>query len=136
MSLEVHLRIAGFLLLLLAAIHPFMPKELGWKEDLAKLTLVNRQVFLVHVGFIVLMLVLMGSLALFYAEDLAAPGRLSRAVLGGLAIFWGLRLLTQQLIYDRGLWRGNFRYTAVHVVLTLLWTYLTAVFGWGWWTGR
>lgn len=36
--------------------------RLGWKEDLAKLTPVNRQVFLVHVGFIALMLVLMGSL--------------------------------------------------------------------------
>jgi hypothetical protein len=134
MSLELHLRIAGVLLLLLAAIHPLMPKELGWKEDLAKLTLVNRQVFLVHVGFIVLMLILMGALALFYAGELAAPGRLARAILGGLAVFWGLRLLTQQLVYDRSLWRGNPRYTAVHIAFTLLWTYLTAVFAWGWWS--
>ena len=134
MTLELHLRIAGALLLLLAAVHPLIPKELGWKEDLAKLTLVNRQIFLVHVGFIALMLVLMGGLALFYADELATPGRLSRAVLGGLALFWGLRLLTQQLVYDRSLWRGNPRYTAVHVVLTLMWSYLTAVFGWGWWS--
>jgi hypothetical protein len=134
MSLELHLRIAGVLLLLLAALHPLMPKELGWKEDLAKLTLVNRQVFLVHVGFIVVMLILMGALALFYAAELAAPGRLARAILGGLAVFWGLRLLTQQFVYDRSLWRGNPRYTAVHIVFTLLWTYLTAVFAWGWWS--
>ena len=134
MSLELHLRIAGALLLLLAALHPLMPKELGWKEDLSKLTPVNRQVFLVHTGFIVLMLVLMGTLAILYAEDLAASGRLARAVLGGLAIFWAARLFTQQFIYDRSLWRGNPRYTAVHVVFTLLWTYLTAVFGWGWWS--
>ena len=103
--------------------------------NLAKLTLVNRQVFLVHVGFIVLMLILMGSLALFYAGELVTPGRLSRAVLGGLALFWGLRLFTQQFIYDRSLWRGNPRYTAAHIALTLLWIYLTAVFGWGWWRG-
>jgi len=133
MSLELHLRIAGVLLLLLAAIHPLMPKELGWKQDLAKLTPINRQVFLVHVGFIVLMLVLMGSLALFYAAELATPDRLSRAVLGGLALFWGLRLFTQQFVYDRSLWRGNPRYTAVHIALTVLWLYLTVVFGWGWW---
>jgi len=38
MSLELHLRIAGTLLILLAAAHLFFPKELGWKEDLAKLT--------------------------------------------------------------------------------------------------
>lgn len=133
MSLEVHLRIAGALLLLLAAAHPFLPKQLGWKDDLAKLTLLNRQIFLVHVGFIVLILVLFGALALFFASDLVAPSRLATAVLAGLTLFWGLRLLTQQLIYDRSLWRGNRRNTVFHILASLLWTYLTAVFGWGWW---
>jgi hypothetical protein len=133
-SLELHLQVAGVLLLLLAALHPALPKQLGWKDDLAKLTLVNRQIFLVHVGFIVLLLVLMGCLALFYAAELAAPSRLSRAVLGGLAVFWTLRLLTQQLVYDRSLWRGHRRNTVVHLVFTLLWIYLAGVFGYGWWS--
>jgi hypothetical protein len=133
LSLETHLRIAGALLLLLAAAHPFFPKQLGWKEDLAKLTLLNRQIFLVHVGFIVLILVLFGTLALGFAGDLVAPSRLAAAVLGGLTLFWGLRLLTQQLIYDRSLWRGHRRNTVLHILASLLWTYLTAVFGWGWW---
>ncbi|HEX9941152.1 MAG TPA: hypothetical protein VGG03_03990 [Thermoanaerobaculia bacterium] len=133
MSLEVHLRIAGALLLLLAAAHPLFPKQLGWKEDLAKLTLLNRQIFLVHVGFIVLILVLFGTLALFFAGDLVAPSRLAAAVLAGLTVFWGLRLLTQQLVYDRSHWRGNRRNMVIHILATLLWTYLTAVFGWGWW---
>jgi hypothetical protein len=132
-SLEIHLRLAGVLLLLLATLHPFLPKQLGWKEDLAKLTLLNRQIFLVHVGFIVLMLVLLGVLALFFAADLVAPSRLAAAILGGLTLFWGLRLLTQQFIYDRSLWRGNRRNTLLHVLASLLWTYLTVVFAWGWW---
>jgi len=132
-SLEVHLRIAGTLLLLLAAAHPFFPKQLGWKEDLAKLTLLNRQIFLVHVGFIVLMLVLFGTLALFFAHDLVVPSRLATAVLAGLTLFWGLRFLTQQFIYDRSLWRGNRRKTVLHIVASLLWAYFAVVFGWGWW---
>jgi hypothetical protein len=132
MSLETHLRIAGALLLLLAAAHPFFPKQLGWKEDLAKLTLLNRQIFLVHVSFIVLILVLFGS-PLFFAADLATPSRLAAAVLAGLTLFWGLRLLTQQLVYDRSHWRGHRRNTAIHILASLLWCYLTAVFGWGWW---
>ncbi len=133
MSLEVHLRIAGVLLLLLAAAHPFFPKQLGWRDDLAKLTLLNRQIFLVHAGFIVLLLVLFGALVLFFAGDLVAPSRLATAVLAGLTLFWGLRLLTQQFIYDRSLWRGNRRNTILHVLASLLWTYLTIVFGLGWW---
>jgi hypothetical protein len=132
-SLEIHLRIAGALLLLLAAAHVFFPKELGWKEDLAKLTLLNRQIFLVHAGFIMLILVLFGVLALGFAKELVAPSRLAAAVLGGLTLFWGLRLITQQFIYDRSLWRGNRRNTALHILASLLWLYLTAVFGWGWW---
>lgn len=133
MSLEFNLRIAGALLLLLAASHVFFPKELGWKEDLAKLTLLNRQIFLVHTGFIMLILVLFGVLSLGFAADLVAPSRLAAAVLGGLTLFWGLRLITQQFIYDRALWRGNRRNTILHILATLLWIYLTAVFGCGWW---
>ena len=54
-------------------------------------------------------------------------------MLGGLTLFWGLRLLTQVFVYDRGLWRGNPRRTAVHVAAVLLWLYLAIVFGWGFW---
>ena len=133
MSLELNLRIAGALLLLLAGAHVFFPKELGWKKDLAKLTLLNRQIFLVHTGFIMLILMLFGVLALGFTADLIAPSRLAAAVLGGLTLFWGLRLVTQQFIYDRALWRGNRRNTILHILATLLWIYLTAVFGWGWW---
>jgi len=132
-SLEFHLRLAGALLLLLAAAHVFFPRLLGWKEDLAKLTLLNRQVFLVHVGCIMLILTLFGALALFFTADLVAPSRLAAAVLGGLTLFWGLRLLTQHLVYDRRLWLGHRRNTVLHVLATLLWIYLTGVFGWGWW---
>ncbi len=133
MSLELHLRIAGALLLLLASAHLLFPKELGWKEDLAKLTLLNRQIFLVHVGFIMLILALFGALALGFTADLVAPSRLAKAVLGGLTLFWGLRLVTQQFVYDRRLWQGSRRNTILHILASLLWIYLTAVFGWGWW---
>jgi len=133
MSLELHLRIAGALLLLLAAAHVFFPKQLGWKEDLAKLTLLNRQIFLVHVGFIMLTLILFGVLSFSYAAELVAPSRLAKAVLFGLTLFWGLRLITQQFIYDRRLWRGDRRNTVLHVLASLLWLYLTLLFGWGWW---
>jgi len=133
MNLETHLRVAGVLLLLLAAVNTLLPKELGWRADLAKLSLVNRQIFLVHGAFIVLTVVLFGLLSLCFAAELAAPSPLARAVLGGLALFWGLRLATQLFIYDRSLWRGHRRNTAVHVVAVLLWVYLAGVFGWGFW---
>jgi UDP-N-acetylmuramyl pentapeptide phosphotransferase/UDP-N-acetylglucosamine-1-phosphate transferase len=60
-------------LLLLAALHFAIPKELGWKDDLAKLSAINRQIFQVHVSFIVLILILFGCLTIFFAPDLVAP---------------------------------------------------------------
>jgi hypothetical protein len=133
LSLALHLRIAGVLLLLLAAVHLVLPRKLGWREDLAKLTLLNRQIFRVHVAFLMLTLILFGLLALLYTADLLAPSRLATAVLCGLTLFWGARLLTQHLVYDASLWRGHRRNTIVHLLATLLWLYFTVVFGWGWW---
>jgi hypothetical protein len=125
----LHLRVAGVLLLLLAALHPFMPARFRWKEELARLSLLNRQIFLVHVFFIGLVLVMMGALCAFAPELLVARGPLARLVLGAFAFFWLARLATQWLVYDRSLWRGQPFNTFVHGAFTLLWLYLVAVYG-------
>ena len=62
MTLALHLRITGALLLGLAAAHVAFPRRLHWKEELARLSPLNRQIFLVHCLFIVLMLVMMGGM--------------------------------------------------------------------------
>lgn len=138
MSLEIHLRIAGALLIALAAIHIFFPKKFHWAEELPRLSLLNRQMFIVHCFFIALAVGLMGALALFLADALLAPSRLATAVLAGLTFFWAVRLVVQHLVYDRRLWRGNRFNTAVHVGFTCFWCYLIAVFGlalWRQWEG-
>jgi hypothetical protein len=136
-DVTVHLKVAGVLLISLAAAHPFFPAQFGWKEDLAKLTLLNRQIFLVHSFFIALTVAMMGCLALFLTPRLLDGSPLARAVLGGLALFWGARLLIQLFVYDRRLWRGDPFRTCVHVAFTCLWLYLTVVFSWAlrqaWW---
>lgn len=129
MSLVAHVRLAGVLLLALAALHPFLPARLRWKEELARLSLLNRQIFLVHVFFIGLVLALMGSLCAFAPGLLVARGPLARLLAGGCAVFWLARLAAQWLVYDRSLWRGQPFNTLVHWVFTGLWIYLTAVFG-------
>ena len=63
MTLLLHLRIAGALLLGLAAFHFVLPRELNWDEELARLSLLNRQIFLVHTFFLALILTMMGILS-------------------------------------------------------------------------
>ena len=133
-DVTLHLKAAGILLLMLAAVHVFFPKRFCWREELARLSTLNRQIFQVHVLFIVLILVLMGLLSIFYADALMQPDELARAVLVGLCTFWALRLVVQWFVYDRSLWRGQPLNTAVHAVASGLWAYLGTVYGWAAWT--
>jgi hypothetical protein len=125
-----NLRLAGAAMLLLAALYPVYPRRFRWSEQLQRVELLTRQVFWVHIGFIVLLLVLQGVLLLGFAEVLLEPNRAATALLVGLVAFWGYRLVAQLFVYDRRLWRGNRLHAAVHVVFTLLWLWITAVASW------
>jgi aminobenzoyl-glutamate utilization protein B len=115
-SLALHLRIAGLGLIVLAFAHLAFPKQFHWKGELARLSPLNRQIFLVHTFFIALVLVLFGAVSLLFPDALLTPSPLSRAVLAGLTLFWALRLYVQLFVYDRALWRGNRLYTCFHVL--------------------
>ncbi len=114
MNAEIHLRIAGALLLALAAMHMFLPRQLDWKNDMAKVSLANRQIFFVHVFFIALFVTLTGILSLCFAPALLEKTMLSRVVLVGLIVFWAARFVTQIIIYDSRIWRGDRARTMVY----------------------
>lgn len=130
----VHLRIVGTLMALLVVMHAFIPARLRWREELARLSNINRQIFLVHTMFIVVLLALFAVLLAVYADALLQPGPLSRAVLAGLTIFWTLRLLTQWFIYSPEVWRGNRVNTTVHIVISAVWIYVVGVCATALWT--
>ncbi|HEV8605866.1 MAG TPA: hypothetical protein VGQ99_10895 [Tepidisphaeraceae bacterium] len=128
-DLTLHLRIVGATLLILAFSHLFFGRHFDWKTDLAKLALLNRQIFHVHTFFICLVLAMMGILSLFFPHALTAPPTLlAKLVLTGLTLFWGTRLLFQWFVYDWALWKGHRLNTTVHFVFTLLWSYFTLIF--------
>jgi len=132
MDLSLHLRIAGILLLLLAILNLFLPRHFGWRDELQRLTLLTRQVFIVHCAFIVLSLVLMGLLSLCLAPQLLEHTPLAQAILFGLALFWTVRLIFQLFVYSPKLWRGDAFRTAMHILFTCVWTYFAGTFGIGW----
>lgn len=125
-----NLRLAGVAMLVLAALYPIYPRRFRWSEQLQRVELLTRQVFWVHIGFIVLLLVLQGILLLGFAEALLEPNRAASALLVGIVAFWLYRLLAQLFAYDRRLWGGHRLHTTVHVVFTVLWLWITAVASW------
>jgi hypothetical protein len=128
-GLVFHLRVVGVLMALLAIVNFFVPGRLHWREELSRVSLLNRQIFQAHTIFIVLLIALMSALFLTCAEALLEPTRLSRAVLIGLTIFWGLRMLMQWFFYSPAVWRGDRLHTVMHGVFSLGWIYVTSVCG-------
>lgn len=125
----VNLRIAGALIAGLAVLNVLVPVRFGWREELARVSLLNRQIFEVHAIFLIVTLALCSALLLTCADALIEPTRLARAILLGLTLFWGLRLLMQWFYYSPAVWRGDRFNTVVHVLFSALWIYFTGVFG-------
>jgi hypothetical protein len=129
MTLYVHLRVVGTLLMLLGLSHCFFDRYFGWRRELASVSLLTRKVFFVHTFFVGMGVTMAGAVSLVYAGALLEPSALSRAVLSGMTAFWLCRLLAQWFAYDAAIWRGNRFRTAMHVVFSALWFYVTATYG-------
>lgn len=82
-----------------------------------------------HCFFIALLLALLGSCSLFYADALLEGTPLNRALLTGFLVFRGCRLAVQLFGYSPAIWRGKPFYTFMHVVFSALWIYLLAIYG-------
>lgn len=129
MTLALHLRIVGVLLLLLGISHALFNRYFGWEKELATISLFTRRVFFVHNFFIGLGVFLAGAGSLLYADSLIRPGALSRALLAGMTVFWSCRLFAQFFAYDSVIWRGDRFRTLMHTAFTVLWCYVTATYG-------
>ena len=125
--MEMHLRVIGGLLTVLALLHAGFPRYFNWATEFQPLSLINRQMMYVHTLFIALLVLLMGLLCLSCAPELVHT-HLGRVVCLGMGVFWLLRLLVQFVGYSSELWRGKRFETTVHVLFSALWAYLSVVF--------
>src|SRR5690606_23182360 len=111
--MEIHFKIIGILLMLLALIHIFFPKYFNWKEELKSLSLINRQMMTVHTFFIAFVVFLIGLLCLTSSADLTQT-KFGKTISLGLGIFWTARLFFQFFVYSPKLWKSKKFETTVH----------------------
>jgi hypothetical protein len=123
----LHVHAVGVVFVVLAFVHAVFPRYFDWRRELASLSLINRQLMEVHTFFIALVVLLMGVLCLVDGEALVHTP-LGRHVCLGLGVFWGARFAAQHLWYAPATWRGKRFETFMHVVFTVLWAWVTAVF--------
>lgn len=129
-DLGLHLRVAGAVLLCLAASHLVLPRAMGWNVELRGVSLLTRQVSYVHAYFIGLLCAMFGLVAALFPSDLLARDPLVAPILVGAVAVWGSRLVVQLFVFDSSLWRGRALTVAGHLAFVALWSYLTLVFAW------
>ena len=125
--MELHLKLIGCILIVLSMIHINFPKKFMWKEEFSRVSLLNRQMMYVHTFFIALVVFLIGLLCLTSAKELVQTD-LGKRICFGIFIFWFARLLTQFFGYSAQLWKNKKYETRVHIVISILWVYLSVVF--------
>jgi hypothetical protein len=130
--MALHLKITGFILILLALMHARLPQRFGWGRELKAVSLITRQILYVHTFFIAFVIFLMGMLCLISTEDLFTTAFGKKLSLG-LFAFWFVRLFFQFFVYSPELWRGRRFETAIHILFSIMWTYISGVFFLSWW---
>jgi hypothetical protein len=125
--MEFLLKTAGLLLIALSLLHLSFPKRFNWKKEFAGVSVINREMMYIHAFFVGLMLLLIGILcATSSAELLTTP--IGHRIALGFAIFFTIRLLLQFFGYSSVLWKGKRFETTAHVLISILWVYLSGVY--------
>ena len=111
----------------LALVHAVFPKYFNWDKELKSLSLINRQMMNIHTFFIALTVFLMGLLCFTSSTEIVET-ILGKKISLGLGLFWSVRLVIQFFGYSTELWKGKKFETFVHIIFSLLWTYLSIIF--------
>jgi len=125
--MEIHLKIIGTLLIVIALLHCSFPRYFNWKQELSALSIMNRQMMYVHSFFIAFGVSLMGLLCLTSSNELLNT-TIGKRISLGLGIFWAARLSVQFFGYSSKLWKGKSFETTVHILFSMFWTYVSTVF--------
>jgi hypothetical protein len=104
------------------------PQTLDWRSELRKLQPISRQLVWVHGAYIVLTIIAFGLILTTQAPALADASGLARAVCLFVALFWGIRLLIQFFYFAPGELLNRVYLKVGYHGLTVVFTYLTAVF--------
>ncbi len=125
--MEIHFKIIGIILIVLAFIHAIFPRYFNWKEEFCNVSLINRQMMYIHTFFIAITVFLIGLLCVTSATELAGTV-LGKRVCLGIGFFCAVRLFVQFIGYSSALWKGKRFETIIHIVFSFLWVYLSVVF--------
>ena len=106
-----------------------VPFRLSWREELAVLSRLHRQMYWTYGGYVVLSIVAFALISLFNPEELAQGSGLARGFCLYVAVFWGIRVCLQ-LVFDVKEHLTAWWLKAGYRLLTVLFLCFTVLYGW------
>jgi hypothetical protein len=134
-TLPLLLKAAAVLQLGIALVNLFLVRLLNWRGELARVPLLLREVFQVHLWFISITLAIFGAMSWRFAAEIGAGTDLAlRWMSAGVGFFWAIRTVLQVTYYSSSHWRGQPARLLVHVLVLFLYggfasVYLSSAFG-------
>jgi hypothetical protein len=125
--LPITIFFAGFAQLGVLVASSLVPLRLQWKDSLAGLPRLHRQLYWIYGGYVVLAIIFNGVVAIVNADALADGSMLARCVCGYIATFWGVRLSLQTVLDVREHLTAWWLFAGYHL-LTLLFLTFTLIF--------
>ena len=104
-----------------------VPSQLKWKQELAGLKKLHRQMHWVYAGYVVIAIFSFGLMSAFCADEFVSGSKLSRALSAYIAVFWGIRLMLQAVFDLKSSLDAVWKRCGFHL-LTLAFTYLTILY--------
>jgi hypothetical protein len=124
LSLALWLAAAGHFCVLIASFQ--VPYRLRWKEDLAKLTLLNRKLMWVHGGFTVYTIIAFGAMSFALHEEMLRGDRAALALASFIGLYWLLRIIVDFAYYSHRDWPSGAAFRVGHALLTSLFVFLSS----------
>jgi hypothetical protein len=119
--------IAALVQLAIALANFVLPGKLQYRENLARVAPIIRQVFIVHSGYIVGIVMLFAALTFGFAPELASGRGLGRFLAAALSLFWFCRIPLQLFYYDPVLRRAN---RTGDVAITFALAFIASTYAW------
>jgi hypothetical protein len=107
-----------------------IPKILNWKQELAKVQPLIKQMFWTYAAYILVINLYFGLLSILDYNDISNGSQLSMLITGFIAIYWISRILIQFLYFDRTNFPTGRWNRLGEVVLVMLFVLLSAVYSW------
>lgn len=117
---------AGHFVILIASAQ--VPKQLGWRDDLAKLTPFNRKLMWTYGGFTVLTILAFGILTLVLHDELVRGDRAALALAAFIGVYWTARIAVDLFYFGHAGWPRGRAFVAGHALLLALFGALAATY--------